>query len=86
MIAKNEQHIAQDGKTQDDLYFDTLGEQMPQMQALFEKLSSMENPDFMTVWCAISEMVAFYTEPRPVSELPVSPAEKMSEKKCRFCY
>lgn len=76
---------SQDAKTQDDGYFDTLGEQMPQMQALFEKLASQEHPDFMAVWQAISEMVAFYTDPEPISGDPAGSFKNESENKCRFC-
>lgn len=78
-------HVRQESQTPSDGYFDTLIDGMPAMETLFEKFGSDEHPDFMTVWQAISEMVAFYTEPRLISGGPPEDPKKMSEKKCRFC-
>lgn len=77
--------MAQDGKSRDDRYFETLSAQMEQTDALFAKLSSGEHPNFLAVMAGISEMVAFYTnhDTNPV-ELSDS-CKKESQKNCRFC-
>lgn len=75
----------QDGRTRGDEYLNTLAEEMGDTTELFRKLGLGEHPDFMTVWAALSEMVAFFTEPRPNSAGPGKSLRSMSQNKCRFC-
>lgn len=77
--------MAQNGKSRDDGYFETLSAQMEQTDALFAKLSSGEHPNFLAVMAGISEMVAFYTDHDINVEGPSSDREKESQKNCRFC-
>ncbi|MCK5616717.1 hypothetical protein KAR91_83420 [Candidatus Pacearchaeota archaeon] len=58
---------------------------MPQMQALFEKFAGPGDWNFLDVMAAISEMVGFYTNHDINQEDPICDLLKMSQNKCRFC-
>jgi len=73
------------GFNRDEAYLNTLAEQMPQMQRLFEILDAGVTPNFLDVMRGISEMVAFYTDHDQISEDLELLEEIMSQKKCRFC-
>lgn len=83
MIDKHQ--IAQNRFSRDQAYLDTLKSNMPQLDALFEKLAAQEHPDFWTVMAAISEMVAFHVDNDLNRKSLSNSCENMSQKKCRFC-
>jgi len=68
-----------------DLCCDTMKTHLPAMGSLFDKLTIGEEWGFLDVMSALSEMVAFYTEPDTKSGRSCSLDLKMSQKKCRFC-
>lgn len=70
---------------QGDPYQTTPWDDMPQMQALFEKFSSAQDWSFLDVMAAISEMVAFYTDHDINPAGPRNQLQEMSQNKCRFC-
>lgn len=63
----------------------TLSDDMPQMQALFEKFSALGDWNFLDVMAAISEMVGFYTNHDIKNEDLADELLRMSQNKCRFC-
>ncbi len=70
MIQSKAPRIAQDVKSRDDEYPDTLKPEIPALDDLFKKLALEQHPDFLSVMAAISEMVAFYTDHDKISKGP----------------
>lgn len=77
--------LAQDGFKSTNWYSDTPLEHLPALRTLFELLDAGTVPNFMEVWLAISEYVAFSTKDDSISSGPEIPIINMSQKKCRFC-
>lgn len=73
------------GFNRDEAYLNTLAEQMPQTDRLFEMLGAGVTPNFLDIMSSISEIVAFDTDPDQISEDLDLLEENMSQKKCRFC-
>lgn len=73
------------GRTEGGECYDTLAEQMPELDELFNKMSTGEMPNFLEVMSALSSLVAFNTDcdTNPIDRC--SPLQKMSQNKCRFC-
>lgn len=73
------------GRTMSDKYLNTLRAKLPNLDALFTALAEGETPNFLDIMSAISELVAFHTNP---DFNPVDPPGEiffMSPNFCRFC-
>lgn len=66
-------------------YYDTLAEQMPELDLLFRGFAEGKMPDFLELMSALSDMVAYHTDCDTKLAGPASDTKFMSQNKCRFC-
>lgn len=78
-------HTAQAGRSVSDKSYDTLRAEIPALDNLFRILGHGGTPNFLDIMRAISEMVAFYTDPDLLESQESMRFFEMSGNFCRFC-
>jgi len=80
-----EPHIRCKGKSPDDEYRSRVFHDTPALGRLLDSLDAGTTPTFLDIMTAISEMVAFHTNPDLLESDESVRFPEMSQKNCRFC-